>query len=330
MSRRLSRRSLLAGGLALTGCGASLRHFPFDTSKTISSHLGLEVIFYSVCCVQIRSAAGSVLCDPFFTHLPFHQVAFGTCLPDMSAITPFISEFSDIRATLVGHNHYDHNMALPAVDPYLAPDAVHLGSKTMAHTFAPNALDHPLVALNPKVATPQDEGTWWVHPSGDFRVLPILSGHPSQYLFIHLFTKELTTDRKKPPRKAAHYQEGMTLAFLLDFLDGSDIKQRIYIQSSSTGYPAGFFPETILVEKAVDVAILAMDSANIHMKTGQSILSLIKPPVVFWTHFEDFFRAKDKTPREIVKVNLPKTKSFFADFSNHQSLFSAYHQRYRL
>lgn len=330
MSGRISRRGFIAGGLALSGCGASLRHFPFDTSHTISTHLGLEITFYSVCCVQIRSAVGSVLCDPFFTHLPFHQVAFGKCLPEPLAISQFISEFSDIRATLVGHNHYDHNMALPAVDPHMATDAVHLGSQTMAHTFAANALQHELIALNNHVASPEHMGTWWVHPSGQFRVLPILSGHPSQYLFVHLFTKKLTEDRSTPPQRAADYQEGITLAFLLDFLDGSRVTQRVYIQSSSTGYPAGFFPPKILAEKSVDVAILAMDSANIQMKTGQSILSLIDPPVVFWTHFEDFFRAKDKTPREIVKVNLPKTKSHFAEFTNQRSVFSAYHQRYQL
>ena len=330
MSSRLKRRSFLSGGLAIAGCGSSLHHFPFDTSRTISHHLGLEIIFYSVCCVQIRSAAGSILCDPFFTHLPFRQVAFGECLPEHAEIDRFLPEFSDIRATIVGHNHYDHNMALPYIDPYLATDAVHLGSKTMVHTFAPNALSHPLINLNDQVATPHSEGKWWVHPSGDFRVLPILSGHPTQYLFIHLFTEVLTEDRKTPPRKASHYQEGITLAFLVDFLDGSKVSKRLYIQSSSTGYPAGFFPESILEEKTVDVAILAMDSANIHMKTGKSILSHIAPPIVFWTHFENFFRAKDKIPREIIKVNLPKTKSYFADFSNQLSVFSAYHQRYRL
>ena len=198
MSGRISRRGLIAGGLALSGCGASLRHFPFDTSHTISTHLGLEITFYSVCCVQIRSAVGSVLCDPFFTHLPFHQVAFGKCVPEPSAIAQFIPEFSDIRATLVGHNHYDHNMALPAVDPHIAPDAVHLGSQTMAHTFAANALQHELIALNNHVASPEHMGTWWVHPSGQFRVLPILSGHPSQYLFVHLFTKKLCIPLWKP------------------------------------------------------------------------------------------------------------------------------------
>ena len=135
---------------------------PFRRTSALKSHS------YSVCCVQIRSAVGSVLCDPFFTHLPFHQVAFGKCVPEPSAIAQFIPDFSDIRATLVGHNHYDHNMALPAVDPHMAPDAVHLGSQTMAHTFAANALQHELIALNNHVASPEHMGTWWVHPSGQF------------------------------------------------------------------------------------------------------------------------------------------------------------------
>ena len=320
----------MTGSLGLISCGASLKHFPFDHGRTISTNLGLEIIFYSVCCVQIRSQIGSIICDPFFTHLPFLQVAFGKCLPDFEKIEPFISDFHDVKGVLIGHNHYDHNMALPAIDPHLHPSAVHLGTRTMAHTFAASELKHPLISLNDTVATPENPGKWWTHPSGTFRVLPILSGHPSQYLFIHLFTKRLTEPRDKIPSRANHYQEGVTLAFLLDFLDEGKVKQRIYIQSSSTGYPAGFFPESIKSEKSVDVAILAMDSANIHMKTGTSVLDFLEAPVVFFTHYEDFFRSKERHPREIVKVDLPKTHAFFKGHPNQKTIFSAYDQRYQL
>ena len=120
---------------------------------------------------------------------------------------------------LIGHNHYDHNLDLPYVAPHLHPDAVVLGSDTMMHTFAPSNLPIPLVGLNASLATVDTVGEWWVHPSKRLRVLPILSGHPNNYLFIHLFQERLSTDRQSKPTKASHYQEGETLAFLVDHLD---------------------------------------------------------------------------------------------------------------
>ena len=320
---------MLAGSFGLLGCGASLKSFPFDYGRTLSTHLGLEVIFYSVCCVQIRSSNSSILCDPFWTHLPLRQVAFGKCLPDPNEIKPHLSEFNDVRGVLIGHNHYDHNMGLSMVDPHLHKEANLLGTQTMKHTFAASSLQHPLIPLNTHIATPNSIGKWWYDPKGHFRILPILSGHPNQYLFFHLFKKELQEDRKSPPKHVSDYQEGITLAFLLDFLDGSKIKQRVYIQSSSTGYPAGFFPAEIKDEKAIDLAIVAMDCANIQMESGASILSFIDAPIVFFNHFEDFFRDKDETPREIVKVNLPKSRDYFRNDS-HKYIFSAYNQRYYL
>ena len=75
VSRRISRRGLIAGGLAFVRMRCLFSRL--DTSQTISTHLGLEITSYSVCCVQIRSNLLGVSCDPFFTHLPFHQVYLG-------------------------------------------------------------------------------------------------------------------------------------------------------------------------------------------------------------------------------------------------------------
>ena len=102
------------------------------------------------------------------------------------------------------------------------------------------------------------------------------------------------------------------MGFLVDYLaaDGS-VERRIYVQTSSTGYPAGFFPEKVLQEHPVDVALLAMDCANLQMDKASTVIDFLQPKSVFFCHWENFFRRKDQAPREIVKVDLPKARRFF-------------------
>ena len=311
MPGTLSRRSLLALGAGMAGCGARLRDFPFDGSVSVGSELGLSVRFASVCCAVIEGFGTAVLCDPFFTHIPLRQVVFGHAISDPDEVKPFVPHLGSVQAVVVGHSHYDHAMAVPTVDPHLAPDAVFLGSQTLAHTFAATPLTHPILAVNDQLTTIHRMGTPWVHPDGRLRIWPILSGHPAQWAFFHLYKRQLDAPRSRPPVRVHHYQEGITIAFLVDFLDAGRVAARVYIQSSSTGHPAGFFPHTMLEERGVDLALVSMDVANREMQSGDSVLHLVAPRHVVFTHYEDFFSGKDEPPREIVKVDLPKTHEFF-------------------
>ena len=323
MSDRLTRRGFILGASGvLSGCGASLANFPFDTSYPKAPTLDIEVTFYGVGCSVITYDNISILTDPFWSYLPFRTVAFGTVLPDPKQVDQYLHQLSNVQAVVIGHNHYDHNMDLPYVAPHLHPDAVVLGAKTMVHTFAPNNMPIPMVSLNQHMATVEQTGTWWMHPSKKIRVLPILSGHPNQYLFFHLYRKRLETDRATVPTKVGHYQEGVTMAFLIDFLDPEqNIQRRVYVQTSSTGYPVGFFPQSILDEHPVEVALIAMDSANLEMKDRYTVLDFLRPSVVLFCHWEDFFRPKDQVPKEIVKVDLPKAREFFQNTEDTVYLF---------
>jgi hypothetical protein len=121
-------------------------------------------------------------------------------------------------------------------------------------------------------------------------------------------------DRTTKPTKVHHYQEGVTFAFLLDFLDeeGNPLN-RIYIQTSSTGLPMGAFPKSVLDEKSIDVACLAMDCANKKMEGVHSVIDEYPATHTFFCHYEDFFRTKEQVPREIVKVDLPAAQEYFQD-----------------
>lgn len=328
----MDRRAVLAGLLA-TGCGASLARFPFDRGGGAAppeGGLGLELHFFSVCCALVRWPGGAFLIDPFFTHVPLLRVAFGRTLPDPAALSDPAGRFGDVRAVLVGHSHYDHAMGLPLVDPWLADDAQVLGTHTLAHTFAASGLRHPIVGLDGHLASPTDAGTWWRHPSGTLRVLPIRSGHPPQWAFFHLFRRHLDRDRRRPPTRAAHYQEGPTLAFLVDLLDGDRVHARVYVQTSSRGFPDGFPPPAVLGERPVDLAVVSMDVANREQRSGDSILHALQAPVVVFTHYEDFFSPRSRPPREIVKVDLDATRAFFEARDDARYIIPSWDARFAL
>lgn len=308
---RLSRRSFLSSATTLlAGCGSGLANFPFDrgiNANSGSSSTDLRVTYFSVGCTLIERGGVAVLTDPFFTHLPLSTVAFGDVVPNPRASAPYLRRFSDVQAILVGHAHYDHVLDLPPVTGAVAPGARVLGSQTLKHVFANAKLRRPVVAVNNYAASPTRPGTWLTLAGGRVRVLPIVSGHPNQYLCFHLYADKLKQDLNKAPSSAGDYQEGMTLAYLVDFMapDGQTRLDRVYIQTSSTGYPAGFFPAGERDKHPVRLAVLAMDCANIKARGQRSIIDYIQPRNVLFCHWEDFFRPKSGTPYEVMKVDLP-------------------------
>jgi L-ascorbate metabolism protein UlaG (beta-lactamase superfamily) len=329
MKSNLSRRAFVGGLISSTACGRSLKHFPFDHSDPPSE--GVEITYFSVGCMRIRFQGRTLLTDPFFSHIPFSRVAFGKTISDPKQYTPYLKEVRDVDAVLVGHSHYDHVLDLSAIAPHLAPNAQIFGSQTLNHTYAASKLPRPIVPVNEMLATEKENGTWIPIPEQNMRILPIRSNHPTQYLFLHLFTEKLNEDRRTPPIRASDYQEGITIAYLVDFLhpQTQEVQCRVYIQTSSTGYPAGYFPPSILEEKSVDVAVLAMDCANIKAAgTEQSIIDFLSPSSIVFCHWEDFFRTKDKEPKEIVRVNLAKLKESLPSTPNRRYVFPYWDRSY--
>ena len=323
----MRRRDLLLGSAALlTGCGGRLRRFPFSTGA--GSGDGLAITYFSVGCFLLEWRGLAVLTDPFFSHLSFVDVAIGAIASDPEQVDPYLHQLGAVQAVLVGHSHYDHVLDLPYIASSLQPGADVFGSQTLVHTLAPLALPLAFHPVNQLAATPEHSGQWQVSAGGRVRVLPIASGHPNNYAFIHLWTDRLTEDRATEPTRAADYQEGETFAFLVDFLDDAEIVHRVYVETSSRGYPDGFFPPEILAERPVDVALLAMDCANIEARGHDSIIDFLQPPTVIFCHWERFFRRKDRSPREITKVNLPQLYRWFEDDARFEYRFPAWDSRH--
>ena len=225
------RRTFLTTALgAVAGCGASLRQFPFDKGDERPDKPGLTVDFYGVTCFRLTWKDTAVLVDPFWTYLPLLKVGLGRSFSDPAQVDPYIHQLKQVESVLVGHSHYDHVLDLPYVAPHLRPTATVFSNQTLVHTLAP--LDLPLryQAMNERAATPEHKGQWVSANGGKVRVMAIASGHPNNYAFFHMWPRHVTDDRKKPPTRASHFQEGMTLAFLLDFL------QHIVVERCQNGY----------------------------------------------------------------------------------------------
>ena len=333
----LERRALLGSLLGVFGCGASLATFPFD-GVPIASRLDaanddtLDVIFFSVACFVVSWRGVRVLTDPFFTHVPLGQVGFGHTRPNPQASLVARPWLGDVRYVLVGHSHYDHCLDLLPTAPHLHPDARILGSRTLAHLYASDPPARPIDVVNSHLATPETAGHWMQHPSGLLRVLPIRSAHPDNIPGIHLWKRSLKRDRTRPLTRARHYQEGATLAFLVDWLNPTgDVTARMYVENSTTGPPAGCAPAHRFDERPIDLALLGMDTANLLARGKPTILDHIDPTHVMFCHWSDFFRDTSETPHEIVKVNLPALRETLTWRSDGERyLFPGFGSRHRL
>jgi hypothetical protein len=341
----LARLAGVAGSAAtLPSCGGNLAGFPFDRAPraNIDAHdhrsadeqppSELRATYFSVGCTLIAFGDLAVMTDPFFTHLPLATVAFGDVVPDPAASRPHLATLGDVRAILVGHAHYDHVLDLPVVAPWTHSDARIFGSQTLVHTFAANHLPRPVRSVNSALSTASRAGPVLSLAGGRLRIRPIRSGHPNQVAFLHLYGGVLRRDRLTPPTAASDYQEGVTIAWLVDFMapDCHQIAARVYIQTSSTGHPAGFFPAYIASKRPVDLAVVGMDCANIKARGGRSVLDFTGAKTVMFCHWEDFFAPKSGTPKEVVKVDLWALRRTLANTATRRYLFPAWDQQFRV
>lgn len=322
----INRRAVLGGALASLAAGCRpLRTFPFDSGITGGS---LSVRFFSVACFHLEHDGLGLLTDPFFSHIPLGQVASGVVVADPDAVEPYRHLLGDVAAVVVGHGHYDHCLALPEIAGDLPPTTPILAGRTVGHTFAPNRLPQPFVAVNEIAATATTPGSWVDVVPGRLRVLPIASGHPDNIPGVHLFRKRLTEDRETAPRRAHEYQEGDTFAFLIDWLRDGEVVWRVYAQTSSRGLPDGAIPDSVLGARGVDVALLAMDCARAEAAGRRSIQELLRPRRVLFCHWGDFFRSKAKPPWEGVKVDLRRLKGQLPSTAEREVLFPGWGSRF--
>jgi hypothetical protein len=235
---------------------------------------------------------------------------------------------ADVRAVLSGHAHYDHFIDVPHILAQ-APNALALTNLTGRHILAALAPDRPsctnahpaqtlprdrVIAVDDPLASYVDytncpslkpagaplEGRWLDIPGANVRVYAVCSMHPAQVGPYHFGEGSIDSDQCELPAAASGWKEGLTVGFVIDFLDAAHQPAfRVFYQDAPVEAPIGFVPASILADKRVDVALLCVGSSNNVDNYPANILGNLSPRYALDGHWEDFFQPEGSMPQPI-------------------------------
>jgi hypothetical protein len=262
-----------------------------------------------------------IVTDPYFSIQPFSLTKkIKTNQADFekykAALTQHSVDLTKVKSIWLAHTHYDHMMDIPFLlkEKLLTKNATiygnDFGDDILQHFITP-AQYHPLLAK--EVVNPMAKNTiHWFDSTSSIRVLPIVSDHAPHMkilgINIHLmkgkinnkyFRDHLTTTDAKTNKN--QWREGTVYSFLVDFVRGSKIDYRMFIQTSASHYPLGQPPKQLLEEKAVDVAVLCLASSNYVKPYPIELLNYLAPKKVVFIHWEDFFTSSDFNKNKLVR-----------------------------
>ncbi|MFL6192723.1 MAG: MBL fold metallo-hydrolase, partial [Thermoanaerobaculia bacterium] len=294
------------GSVLLAGCGHVIRQAPnhgnqpFDFKQppckpaaSPKADDGTVAIRYlGAGGLAIRWQGQVLLTAPFFSHYGFPRVPFGHLKPDRQAIkdgmAPVVS--SEVGAILAGHSHYDHLGDLPIVARMYAPRArVYVndsGLKLLNHT-----LGSRLESLEEHLGKPVQLRDAQENRL-PFRVTPVESEHAPHLFRFHWAggpVKEFWNGDWDDLR-LWHMRSGTTLAFVIDLMDGDQVRYRIYYQDAASprgkGAPPVFAPAD---RHPVDLAVLCMPGHQLVENAPEWLLRQLNPRHVLAIHYENFF-----------------------------------------
>lgn len=283
----------------------------------------LEIVYLGVGGWLIRSGGDAILTPPMYSNPDFFETTLGSVESDRDRVEAHSADLplEEVRGVLVGHAHYDHLLDLPSLWPRM-PDATIYGNASVKHVLAAWAPDRapgcdapaqPVEIARDRVVQLDDPdegpalvdfrmcpdlgagaGEWIAVPGTRVRFRALCSMHPDQLGPIHFGPGDVEEDQCAPPDRADDWREGLTLAFLIDFLDEDGLPvHRIYYQDAPTEVPVGLFAPELLEEKAVDVALMCVGSYPSVPEHPLPSLLLLDPRYTIGGHWEDFFRAAE-------------------------------------
>lgn len=244
-----------------------------------------------------------VLAAPLFTNPGFVTTGLLPISSDTLEVDRWMSrhDVDAARVILVGHAHYDHLLDVPRVAREHATNARILGSGTVANTLGTWSGLQDRVDVIGAAAGDQETAGRWI-PYGDgVRVMPLRSHHAPHFDGYTLYSGSVDRPRSTPPRGATEWLDGITYAFLIDFLDDAgDVAFRIYYQDAVAAPPFGYAPDAVVAERPVDVAIFVpatFDQVDWH---PEAFVENLEPKWILLGHWEDFFIPLDEPTRSIM------------------------------
>lgn len=280
-----------------------------QTSCTGSEQL--EIQYLGSGGYRLSRGSDLVLLAPFFSNPGLLAAAsFRSIIADTEAIDRWLPDVSTAAAILVGHAHYDHLLDIPRIAQKHAPEAIIYGSASVAHILAAiPELKSRVVVLNEQAYSPGGQEQWIRIPGTQVRFLPIVSGHAPHIAGIKFMQGRFSSDLEQLPRRAKQWKEGLTLAYLIEFLadDGVTPIFRIHYQDAVSAPPLGFPPPD---KGSIDVAITCLPGHNQVQGYPQDLLNAISVRHVIMGHWEDFFRPYTQDPAQLRAVRFSKPEDF--------------------
>lgn len=339
MTRNGKLQMLLAMGLfPAASCHLPIHHgfAPIEAHQS-DYDTTVQVRFLGVGGFVIRRGNDAVLTAPLYSN-PDQEEIQGELRPKVDVISELHPPIPNVKAILVGHAHYDHLMDVPWVWAR-SPNATIYGNESMANIlngYTVNVQEEPVPripaervrALNrgsnnvvdyrmcvqrggPPGFVPEEaaaKGSWVSVPNSRIRVRALCSEHPPQVLkLLHLWPGRVYRPRFAPPSQSRDYQEGETLAYLIDFLseDGTQPVFRVYYQDAPTAPRIGEVSPELLQEKAVDLALLCVGNF-FDVDDPTHIVRNTSPRHIILGHWENFFEPQRDDPRGIPLANVKK------------------------
>lgn len=311
---------------------ATLAHDAAPAADTTA----LEIHALGVQGFVLRRGTDIVLTAPMFTRQSAFEVTINVPLvADTAAIDAGLTDvpLADLRAVISGHAHYDHFIDVPHILSR-APNAIAYTNATGSHMLAALAPDRPgcanaapgpmlprdrVIAVDAALASYVDytncpdlkpggaplAGRWIDVPGARVRMMPVCSKHPAQIGPYHFGEGSVDTDQCELPAAAAGWKEGLTIAFLVDFLDATGAPAfRVFYQDAPTDAPTGHVPAALLADKAVDVALLCVGSTDSVQNHPAAIIGNLAPRYALSGHWENFFDDVDAMPKPLPLLDL--------------------------
>ena len=268
----------------------------------------VSVTFLGVQGFLIRRGDDAILTAPLFSNPGILAIsgAFGSVTANEDRIDRILSgRYGDLEpywkqvdGILVGHSHYDHLMDVPYLFSEYIGGATIYGGRTAESLLAtfPEIPAHAVVVVNEVAGSHEHPGDWLEVPgtrSSDgrwVRLMAICSEHSPQMFGYNLWQGRLAEPPERQPRTAPEWAQGITYAFLIDFMEEEGIVFRIYYADSPTGRPYGFLPAPLA--GSVDLIILNAGGSTDVPHYPIAILDNTLADAAIVGHWEGFFDSQ--------------------------------------